>query len=34
MYHGFMGLMQGMTPQQIYKRIEDVLWETQKAQWV
>jgi protein Mpv17 len=34
MYHGSMGAMQGMTPQQIYDRIADVLWETQKAQWV
>ena len=34
MYHGAMGAMQGMTPQQIYDRIADVLWETQKAQWV
>ena len=23
-----------MTPSQIYDRIADVLWETQKAQWV
>ena len=29
-----MGAMLGMTPQQIYDRIADVLWETQKAQWV
>ena len=33
MYHGAMGAMQGMTPTQIYDRIADVLWETQKAQW-
>eukprot|EP00934_Nitzschia_sp_Nitz4_P003384 Nitzschia sp. Nitz4//scaffold92_size79448//25933//35941//NITZ4_005388-RA/size79448-processed-gene-0.72-mRNA-1//-1//CDS//3329560177//3374//frame0 len=33
MYHGAMGAMQGMTPQQIYDRIADVLWDTQKAQW-
>ena len=33
MYHGAMGAMQGMTGQQIYDRIADVLWETQKAQW-
>jgi hypothetical protein len=26
-------MMQGMTPSQIYKYIEDVLWDTQKAQW-
>ncbi len=29
-----MGAMQGMTPQEIYDRIADVLWDTQKAQWV
>jgi protein Mpv17 len=29
-----MGAMQGMTPQQCYDRIADVLWDTQKAQWV
>jgi protein Mpv17 len=34
MYHGAMGAMQGMSPQEIYDRIYDVLWETQKAQWV
>lgn len=34
MYHGVLGAMQGMTPSQIYDRIADVLWETQKAQWV
>ena len=34
LYHGVMGAMQGMTAQQIYNRIADVLWETQKAQWV
>jgi protein Mpv17 len=34
MYHGAMGAMQGMTPTAIYDRIADVLWETQKAQWV
>lgn len=35
MYHGAMGIMQGSTttPQQVYDRISDVLWETQKAQW-
>lgn len=26
--------MQGKTFQQIYDRIADVLWDTQKAQWV
>jgi protein Mpv17 len=34
LYHGAMGAMQGLTLDQIYKRIEDLLWETQKAQWV
>ena len=34
LYHGAMGAMQNMTFQQIYDRIADVLWETQKAQWV
>jgi protein Mpv17 len=34
MYHGAMGAMQGHNLNQIYDRIEDVLWETQKAQWV
>uniref|UniRef100_A0A7S4SCG9 Uncharacterized protein n=2 Tax=Ditylum brightwellii TaxID=49249 RepID=A0A7S4SCG9_9STRA len=34
LYHGAMGGMQGMTPSEIYDRIADVLWETQKAQWV
>jgi protein Mpv17 len=34
MYHGAMGAMQGQSPTQIYERIEAVLWETQKAQWV
>lgn len=34
MYHGTMGAMQGLTLDQIYKRVEDVLWDTQKAQWV
>ena len=34
MYHGAMGAMQGHTPSQIYQRIADVLWETQKAQWI
>jgi len=33
MYHAAMGLMQGMTFHQIYQRLEDVLWDTQKAQW-
>ena len=34
LYHGAMGAMQGMSMQEIYQRICDVLWETQKAQWV
>mmetsp|Transcript_16235 Transcript_16235/g.19824 ORF Transcript_16235/g.19824 Transcript_16235/m.19824 type:complete len:346 (-) Transcript_16235:119-1156(-) len=34
LYHGAMGAMQGMSTSQIYDRIVDVLWETQKAQWV
>jgi len=34
LYHGAMGAMQGQNPSQIYDRIADVLWETQKAQWV
>ena len=34
MYHGAMGAMQGHSPQRIYQHIKDVLWETQKAQWV
>lgn len=29
-----MGFMTGLTPTQIMNRINDVLWETQKAQWV
>mmetsp|Transcript_19651 Transcript_19651/g.24289 ORF Transcript_19651/g.24289 Transcript_19651/m.24289 type:complete len:294 (+) Transcript_19651:90-971(+) len=33
LYHGAMGAMQGMNVSQIYDRIADVLWETQKAQW-
>lgn len=35
LYHGSMAVMQGVTdPSLVYKRIADVLWETQKAQWV
>jgi hypothetical protein len=34
LYHGSMGLMQGLSLEQSYQRICDVLWETQKAQWV
>merc|ERR1712071_178430 len=34
LYHGAMGGMQGLNATQIYNRIADVLWETQKAQWV
>lgn len=33
LYHGAMGAMQGHNPTQIYNRIADVLWDTQKAQW-
>lgn len=33
MYHGAMGAMQGLSMAQIYDRIADVLWDTQKAQW-
>ena len=31
LYHGAMGAMQGMTFNEIYQRIESVLWETQKV---
>lgn len=34
MYHGCMELMQGHTIPQAVTKIEGVLWETQKAQWV
>lgn len=34
LYHGAMGAMQGKSLEQIYDRIADVLWDTQKAQWV
>lgn len=34
LYHGTMGALQGMSSRDIYQRICDVLWETQKAQWV
>jgi len=34
LYHGAMGAMQGKSPQEVYDYISDVLWETQKAQWV
>jgi protein Mpv17 len=33
LYHGAMGAMQGMSLDQIYTRIADVLWDTQVAQW-
>lgn len=33
MYHGAMSLMQGQSITQAVTKIEDVLWETQKAQW-
>lgn len=34
LYHGAMGAMQGMSLDQIYNRLIDVIWDTQKAQWV
>lgn len=34
MYHAAMGYMQGQNTTQVVQRINDVLWETQKAQWV
>lgn len=34
MYHSAMGYMQGQNTEQVVQRIKDVLWETQKAQWV
>mmetsp|Transcript_2971 Transcript_2971/g.4267 ORF Transcript_2971/g.4267 Transcript_2971/m.4267 type:complete len:267 (-) Transcript_2971:198-998(-) len=34
LYHGAMGAMQGMGSDEIYQKLKDVLWETQKAQWV
>merc|ERR1711982_58459 len=33
LYHGVMGAMQGMSLYQIYNRLGDVIWDTQKAQW-
>jgi protein Mpv17 len=33
LYHGALGALQGQSFDQIYHRIADVLWETQKAQW-
>lgn len=33
LYHGAMGAMQGMDAGQIQKRVKDVLWDTQVAQW-
>ena len=33
LYHGAMGIMNGMNFQQTYDRISDVLWDTQVAQW-
>eukprot|EP00571_Detonula_confervacea_P004825 CAMPEP_0172317642 /NCGR_PEP_ID=MMETSP1058-20130122/32286_1 /TAXON_ID=83371 /ORGANISM="Detonula confervacea, Strain CCMP 353" /LENGTH=298 /DNA_ID=CAMNT_0013032255 /DNA_START=34 /DNA_END=930 /DNA_ORIENTATION=+ len=33
LYHGAMGAMQGMNLTQMYDRVADVLWDTQKAQW-
>ena len=34
MYHAAMGYMQGMNTEQVVQKINDVLWDTQKAQWV
>lgn len=36
LYHGIMEILTSMTinPTAIYNRIADVLWETQKAQWI
>jgi hypothetical protein len=34
LYHGSMGLLQGLSLEQSYQRIYDLLWDTQKAQWV
>jgi protein Mpv17 len=33
-YHAVLGALQGMSPEQIYNRVADTLWETMKAQWV
>ena len=33
MYHAFMGYMQGMNTIKVVQRIDDVLMDTQKAQW-
>ncbi|KAJ1460865.1 hypothetical protein M885DRAFT_508321 [Pelagophyceae sp. CCMP2097] len=34
LYHGSMGLMQGQTPTEVKAHVDDVLWDTMKAQWV
>ena len=34
MYHAAMGYMQGQNTTQVIDKINSVLWETQKAQWV
>ena len=34
MYHAAMGYMQGQDTTQVIDKINSVLWETQKAQWV
>jgi hypothetical protein len=34
MYHSYMGIMDGLSPSQIYNKLEAVLWDTQKAQWM
>ncbi|GAX09788.1 hypothetical protein FisN_11Lh239 [Fistulifera solaris] len=33
LYHGAMAALQGFSPAECYKRIEDNLWDTQIAQW-
>jgi hypothetical protein len=34
MYHSYMGIMDGLSPSEIYSKLEAVLWDTQKAQWM
>ena len=34
LYHAAMGYMQGQNTTQVMDKINSVLWETQKAQWV
>lgn len=33
-YHAVLGALQGMGPEQVYRRVADTLWDTLKAQWV